>query len=147
MEPLSPAAVTELTRSGGGDLDPEALYRTTNGNPFFVTEALASPGAGVPDTVRDAVFARAARLDPRARELVDAVSIASPHAEFWLLEALAPDSVGSLEACLASGIIQADAGRVSFRHELARIAVGGLASTRHPPCAPRLRLGGARRPA
>ena len=80
--------------------DPADLYRKTNGNPFFVTEALAAGTAGVPDTVRDAVLARAARLTPTGRELIDAVSIASPHAELWLLERLAPDALGCLEECV-----------------------------------------------
>ena len=43
-------------------VDADALYRQTSGNPFFVTEALAVGGEGVPETVRDAVLARAARL-------------------------------------------------------------------------------------
>src|SRR4051794_9574223 len=40
------------------------LHRRTGGNPFYVTEVLAAGSADVPDTVRDAVLARAARLDP-----------------------------------------------------------------------------------
>ena len=45
---------------------PTASTRTTStarrGNAFFVTEVLAADGAEVPDTARDAVLARAARL-------------------------------------------------------------------------------------
>src|SRR5689334_1673089 len=59
VEPLSPDAVGELAAST--TLDAEELYRKTNGNPFFVTEVLAAGGAGVPETVRDAVLARAAQ--------------------------------------------------------------------------------------
>ena len=57
---LSQKAVAALAAESG--VDPDALYRQTNGNPFFVTEALAAGGEGVPETVRDAVLARAARL-------------------------------------------------------------------------------------
>ena len=63
LAPLSPAAVAELAEPYGVDAD--ELYRRTAGNPFFVTEALAAGGASVPDSVRDAVLARAARLAPR----------------------------------------------------------------------------------
>src|SRR3954467_2588676 len=49
---LSPEAVAALAAESG--LDTDALYRQTNGNSFFVTEALAAGGAGVPETVRDA---------------------------------------------------------------------------------------------
>jgi DNA-binding CsgD family transcriptional regulator/tetratricopeptide (TPR) repeat protein len=121
LQPLSPAAVAVLARAYR--FDPDDLYRKTNGNPFFVTEALAAGTPGVPDTVRDAVLARAARLTPTARELIDAASIASPHAELWLLEGLAPGALGSLEECVNGGMLRSRRGGVSFRHELARLAI------------------------
>jgi predicted ATPase len=62
---LSPAAVAQLAEPYG--VDPEELYRKTDGNPFFVVEALAAGAEGIPDTVRDAVLARAARLSPPER--------------------------------------------------------------------------------
>ena len=43
------------------------LHRRTAGNPFFVTEVLAAGRREIPETVRDAVLARAARLDDAAR--------------------------------------------------------------------------------
>ena len=66
IQALSPAAVAVLAEPYG--VDPEELFRTTAGNPFFVTEVLAAgSGAPVPGTVRDAVLARVARLSPRRR--------------------------------------------------------------------------------
>ncbi len=53
---LSEAAVRTLAQ--GTAVDPALLHRRTNGNPFFVTEALAGECA-LPATVRDAVLARA----------------------------------------------------------------------------------------
>src|SRR5581483_11878633 len=70
LDPLSPDAVAGLARPHG--VDPGTLYRRTGGNPFFVVEALAATGEAIPQTVRDAVLARAARLSPRARGLLDA---------------------------------------------------------------------------
>jgi DNA-binding CsgD family transcriptional regulator/tetratricopeptide (TPR) repeat protein len=128
VEPLSPDAVGELAASY--TIDGEELYRKTNGNPFFVTEALAAGGAGVPETVRDAVLARAAQLSPAAREVVDAVAVVPPHAELWLLEELVPDALGSLEECLASGVLRPGNGCVEFRHELARLAIEESIETR-----------------
>lgn len=58
---LSEQAVARLAGESPHDA-PRDLYLITGGNPFFVTEALASGAAGVPHTVRDAVLARAARL-------------------------------------------------------------------------------------
>src|SRR5205823_1959849 len=92
-------------------------------NPFFVTEGLASGGDEIPPTVRDAVLARAARLTPAARGVLEAVSVATPHAELWLVEALAGELDARLDECLASGMLTSDGGAVSFRHELARLAL------------------------
>jgi DNA-binding CsgD family transcriptional regulator/tetratricopeptide (TPR) repeat protein len=121
LEPLSPGAVARLSEPHG--VDAEELYRTTGGNPFFVTEVLAAHGARIPATVRDAVLSRAARLSPAARELLEAVSIAPQKAEPWLLEALTGDRPDSLEECLGSGMLTAEPGGVAFRHELGRLAI------------------------
>jgi ATP/maltotriose-dependent transcriptional regulator MalT len=118
---LSRAAVAELAEASS--LDADELYRTTGGNPFFVTETLAAGDAELPHTVRDAVLARAGRLSPAARTLLEAVAIAQPQAEVWLLEALAPDHVDRLEACLSAGILMPTRDGVAFRHELARMAI------------------------
>ena len=88
---LSPAAVAQLAEPHGVDAD--ELYRKTAGNPFFVVEALAAAAEEIPDTVRDAVLARAARLSPPRRRLLEAVAVVPPQAELWLLEALAGDAV------------------------------------------------------
>lgn len=119
---LSPHAVAMLAEPYGADVG--ELYRTTAGNPFFVTELLAAGGRGtIPETVRDAVLARAARLSEPARELVEAVAIVQPRAELWLLEKLAGNDLGPLDECLASGMLEAETGTVAFRHELARLSV------------------------
>ena len=60
VPPLSAEAVAELARESG--IDPAALHAETGGNPFFVTEVIASGGAQLPQTVQDAVLARAQRL-------------------------------------------------------------------------------------
>src|SRR3954452_16231296 len=70
-----------------------SLYRKTGGNPFFVTQVLGSGEEDIPETVRDVVLGRAARLSPPARALMDAVAVTRPRAELWLLRALAPDDV------------------------------------------------------
>ena len=118
---LSPAAVAVLAAPHGVDAD--ELYGKTAGNPFFVVEALAAGADVIPDTVRDAVFACAARLGPSARRLLEAVAVVPPQAELWLLEAIAPDELGALDECLASGMLTSESAGVAFRHELARLAV------------------------
>ena len=88
---LSPAAVARLAERHG--VDAEQLYRKTAGNPFFVVEALAAHAEDIPDTVRDAVLARTARLSPAASGLLEAVAVVPPQAELWLLEVLAAGGV------------------------------------------------------
>ena len=103
MAPLSPAAVAEL--AGPHGVDGRELYRKTGGNPFFVTEVLEAGGEGIPETVRDAVLARAARLSVRLRRLLQAVAVVPGRVELWLLEALAGSWSTGLEECLASGML------------------------------------------
>jgi DNA-binding CsgD family transcriptional regulator len=121
LAPLSPSAVEALARPHG--FDGVELYHRTGGNPFFVTEVLAGGGEWVPDTVRDAVLARAARLSEPARRLLEAVAIVPGPVDLQLLETLAPDLIDELDTCLAVGMLIAAHGAVAFRHELARLAI------------------------
>src|SRR3954468_15563037 len=118
---LSPVAVALLARPHG--VDGEELWRKTAGNPFFVVEALAAPDQGIPDTVRDAVLARASRLGDAGRSVVDAVSVIPQQAELWLVDALADDAIAGVDECLESGALVSEPAGVAFRHELARLAV------------------------
>jgi DNA-binding CsgD family transcriptional regulator len=121
LAPLSEDGVRRLAQ--GSDVDPHQLYRLTGGNAFFATEVLAAGGTGVPESVRDAVLARAARLVPAARDVLDAAAVVGGRAELALLEALLGESPAGLEECLAAGVLQGDSDAVAFRHELARRAV------------------------
>jgi DNA-binding CsgD family transcriptional regulator/tetratricopeptide (TPR) repeat protein len=107
LAPLSREAVAEL----GGD---DALYESTGGNPFLVTETLAGRRA----TVRDAVLARAARLSPEARRALELVSVVPARAELWLLG----DVAGAVTECEQVGLLVVEGDAVRFRHELARRA-------------------------
>jgi DNA-binding CsgD family transcriptional regulator len=120
LAPLSLEAVRALATPNFAE--PEELYRRTGGNPFFVTEVLAT-GEEIPATVRDAVLARAARLTPTAWTLLEAVALSPAHAELWLLEAIVPAELETLDECLAAGMLTAEGGSVRFRHELARLAI------------------------
>jgi DNA-binding CsgD family transcriptional regulator len=121
LAPLSAAAVAELASPYG--LDAAELYRNTGGNPFFVTEVLATGGDTFPATVQDAVLARVARLGPVAQRLVETVAIIPAGIDISVLEAMDAEAVAGVEECLASGVLAAIPGGVAFRHELARLAV------------------------
>jgi DNA-binding CsgD family transcriptional regulator len=120
-QPLSLSAIQELI--GERDIDATELHRRTGGNPFFVTEVIAAGGFGTPATVRDAVLARASRLRPSARAILDAAAVAGPRIEPWLLQELTAAESGWIDECLATGVLCAQNGVFTFRHELAREAV------------------------
>jgi DNA-binding CsgD family transcriptional regulator/tetratricopeptide (TPR) repeat protein len=121
LAPLSHEAVRQLAEASG--IDADRLHAATGGNPFFVLEVLAAGGLEIPPTVRDAVLARAARLSPGARDVLEAVAIAPPRIELWLLERLIGERIVHLDDCLASGMVAPARDTVEFRHELARLTV------------------------
>jgi DNA-binding CsgD family transcriptional regulator len=121
LPPLSQDAVAELAAREGKRID--HLYAVTGGNPFFVTEALASEEQGVPASVSDAVLSRLARLTPAARAVVELISVVPTKAERWLVNQSINPATAVLEECVLSGILLLDNTSIGFRHELARRAV------------------------
>ncbi len=118
---LSSGAVDRLAQQATRRL--EGLFRVTGGNPFFVTEIIASDTGGVPPSVRDAVLGRVARLSPTAKNIVELASLIPGAAEVWLIEAiLYPDSM-ALDECVERGILHPEGNALAFRHELARQSV------------------------
>jgi len=73
--------------------------------PLLRHRGACSGRGGDPQTIRDAVLARAARLSDAARGLLEAVAVVPPQAELWLLNILVGDAVERLEECLSSGML------------------------------------------
>jgi len=125
LQPLSAQAVATLARQAGR---PDAdLHRITAGNPFFVTELLASHDAArgqLPASVRDAVWSRLSRLAASERELLEMISIVPGSVERWLVRTLmGPQADAAVDQCVARGVLLRDEqGALKFRHELARQA-------------------------
>ncbi len=103
----------------------EGLHALTHGNAFFVTELLrdANIGAAVPQSVQDVVLARYARLPPGSQALLRLVAVVPGRAERWLVDELLSPALADLEAALDCGLLLADASTLTYRHELARVAV------------------------
>ena len=121
LAPLSPAAVAAL--AAGSGRDPGALHRITRGNPFFVTEALATPDGGVPATVIDAVLARTSRLGERCRRALEQLSVVPSPVSGELAGALLGSELEALAEAELAGVVEVSPEGVGFRHELARRAV------------------------
>jgi len=121
--PLSESSVAALARAADQTEQAHKLFDITGGNPFFVTEVLASKGTDMPSTVRDAVLARAARLSPSARAVLEAAAVIGLRIEPWLLASIVGAESANVEACIAGGMLQVQGDHYAFRHELARQAI------------------------
>ena len=119
LEPLSRSAVSALA----GD-DGDAVYAATGGNPFYVTELLASRDAAeLPPSVANAVLARVSRLDDPARGLVELVSAVPNRVSASVLDEVMPGWPAAAEEPERRQLLEVDGTHVRFRHELARNAV------------------------
>lgn len=128
---LSPEGVSEL--AAGGPLDPATVYALTNGNPYLVTELMASTaGSGVtPATVVDGVLGRLRLLSGRTRDAVEQLAVLPGAAARSLVDALRPGAWEHLGEAEARGLLTVTGGVVAFRHELTRRAVAdGLSGSR-----------------
>jgi len=120
---LTADAVAVLARESDCDLDVAALWRSTDGNPFFVTEVLAAETRTLPATIRDAVGARAGRLTVAARRVLDAAAVVGGTAEIGVVLEVSGQAFAALDECVEGGVLIDRGTSVSFRHELARQAI------------------------
>ncbi len=119
--PLSARAVARLAE--GSCFDGDELYELTGGSPFFVTEVLAAAIDGVPTSARDAVLARAAGLDPSAREVLDCAALLGARVDPGLLRTATAAPAALIDQVLDTGILVPDGALLRFRHEIGRQAV------------------------
>lgn len=68
------------------------------------------------------MLGRFGRLQPRARETAELVSVVPGRTEGWLVRAVLGDDA-DVAACVAQGLLVSEDADVRFRHELARRAV------------------------
>jgi DNA-binding CsgD family transcriptional regulator len=118
---LSEAAVAELAEDSGRKA--EGLHAATNGNPFYVTEVLATEAGEVPASVRDAVLARIGRLSEGARKVAELAALVPGRVEPWLVQAVLRTDEETLDECTLSGMTRHSDGTLAFRHELSRRAL------------------------
>lgn len=121
LAPLSLRALARLTV--GHAVDAEQLHHLSAGNPFIVTEVLASPAEPVPATVREAVAGRLAGLSDPARTVIDVLAVLGRQVSLQLLAGILPAPEEPLDEAVACGIVRTDGQVAGFRHELARLAV------------------------
>src|SRR5262245_50606807 len=121
LPPLSPTAVATLSEGTGRDA--HEVHALTGGNPFFVDEVLRAARDVLPSSARDAVLARATRLSPAGREVLDAAALIGERVEPALLQAVTGAATEALDEPVATGLLVAEGQELRFRHEIARRAV------------------------
>jgi DNA-binding winged helix-turn-helix (wHTH) protein/tetratricopeptide (TPR) repeat protein len=157
LHPLAEEASVALIGALASHRVPETLsasiYRTTEGNPFYIeevvrhlteegrlrpTDGAASSSAiselDVPDGVRAVTGKRLARLGPEAAPALAAAAVVGRRFSVGLLEALGMGGdlmLSILDRAEAARIVVADAAGYRFAHELIRQSlIAGLSPTR-----------------
>jgi DNA-binding CsgD family transcriptional regulator/tetratricopeptide (TPR) repeat protein len=123
VPPLTTSAVSQLAAAAGSSIDPGELFRSTGGNPFYVTEVLASDGGALPASVRDAVTARTSRLSAEAQQILTAAAVLGQRSDVATLVAVSGQSDSAVDECVQRGVLVPDGDGWIFRHEIARVAV------------------------
>lgn len=117
LEPLSLNAVRQLAAGSA-----EQLYELTGGNPFYLSEVLATPDQ-VPWSVADAVMTRVGRLAPVSRRLLELVAVSPGRVERSLLDVCSPGWLVAATDPEQRGMLEVGPSWVAFRHEIARRVV------------------------
>ena len=118
---LSEPAVRELIADSLLDVD--EVFALSDGNPYFVSELVASAvGSSVPPTVVDAVLGRLRRLPPAHQDAVELLAVVPSALDRHLLDALVHDH-SAITAGEQRGLLTVQPEQVTFRHELTRRAI------------------------
>jgi class 3 adenylate cyclase len=151
LEPLRAAGVAEMISSilATDQVDPalsELMYRRTEGNPFVLEEMLreapekpgelgawrrdALDGIGIPETVRDTILLRLARLDRDHVAILEVGAVLGRTFDYATLLAVSQagetDVHSALEVAIAQQLIEEDSeapGRYRWRHALTQEAI------------------------
>jgi len=118
---LSVDAVASLIEDDAFDADD--IIALTGGNPLFVTEVLASGTTTVPSSIKDAVLARASKLSPGARQVLNLVSVVPGEAETSLIDTIVEPATGQLAESERQGLLRVGDTTLSIPHDLQRRAI------------------------
>jgi class 3 adenylate cyclase len=151
LDPLPEPGVAEMIArmTGTEAVDPELLelmYERTEGNPFVLEEMLSDaaeglePGerwsrdalerVGIPETVRDTILQRVARLDPEHVATLEAAAVLGRSFDYPTLFAVSEADRAVVHSALETAVAQllveehrAGGGRYQFRHALTQEAI------------------------
>jgi DNA-binding CsgD family transcriptional regulator len=124
LAPLSMAATATMVGASGADA--ARVFERTGGNPFFVNAVLASGGAEVPETVRDAVLARLSRVAPDTRMALETAAAFGPRMDPSELATILDRlniPLWTMRDSVFTGLLRWQEKELEFRHELVQAAI------------------------
>jgi DNA-binding CsgD family transcriptional regulator/tetratricopeptide (TPR) repeat protein len=127
LQPFSQAGIASLIDDE--TLDAAEVLALTDGNPLFVTEIIASGLDTVPISVQESVLARASKISPGARAVLDVVSVFPTDAEIAVVEGILHPTPEELAECVRQGLLRVERDTVAFHHALSRQAIESALSS------------------
>jgi DNA-binding CsgD family transcriptional regulator len=118
LTPLSREAVEKMSVEKGwlG----EDVYEISGGNPFYVSEILASYSPGIPDNIKDSVLSVYNRQDEQTKQVWNILSVLPTGFELNWLQEMEPAGITAVENSLATKILELKDELIFFKHELYR---------------------------
>ena len=118
VQPLSKKAVEKLAEERG--YNGEDVYRITNGNPFYVSEILASYSNGVPDNIKDSILSVYNKMNEKTKQVWQILSVLPTAFEMNYLNKIDASYLPAVQNCIDARILIVDKERILFKHELYR---------------------------
>jgi len=133
LQPLSrdevAAQIEAISRVRPSPTVIDRVFRRSEGNPFYVEELVASDAeiTGLPDSLREILLARTARLSANAHRLAEVMAAAGQRVTHALLAAVADrdetELLPLLREIAGMGVIVPDEAGYRFRHALVQEAI------------------------
>lgn len=119
---LSRQAVEEMAVAKGHHSG-DQVFALTGGNPFYVTEVLATGMAPIPERIKDSILTAFHSKDEHTQELWELLSVLPSRIEPSIVSKIEHEYPQVIESCIAAGVMVNRNDTLSFKHELYRIAI------------------------
>jgi DNA-binding CsgD family transcriptional regulator len=126
LSPLSREAVAKMAEQRG--YKGEDVFSISGGNPFYVTEILASYSPGVPDNIKDAILSVYLQQEKGTKNAWEMCSVIPEGLEVNRFAKIKSHFDAEMDHCFALKIIIVKNDRVIFKHELYRRTIEGSLS-------------------
>ena len=118
LVPLSKQAVEKMAEERG--YNGNDVYRITNGNPFYVTEILASYSEGVPDNIKDSILSVYNKMNEKTKHVWQVLSVLPTAFEMNYLDKMDASYIPAIQNCIDAKILIVEKEKIVFKHELYR---------------------------